>query len=292
MPQIQDSILSQPAAGYNPPADVTEALAMSSRFTLDTLLLCQPDTTVNSQDSIQLVSTLAEIPDTWAYGIDGTSLQSPSSGNSGILTIIVILFVILSLNFKECKKLFIHFINELLNNKKRENAFDEHSNHESRLTILTIVQYLVYGGIILSGIAATRQGDSEIVNYSFTTLMMASGLFCIYYIFQLCAYSITGYTFGGKENSLRWIRSFNASQSLAGLGLIIPALMTLFYPTATISMSIVACTVYVIARLLFISKGFSIFYKNIFSLVYFILYLCALEIIPIIYVYKVAVLIL
>ncbi|MDE5596138.1 MAG: DUF4271 domain-containing protein, partial [Muribaculaceae bacterium] len=41
----------------------------------------------------------------------------------------------------------------------------------------------------------------------------------------------------------------------------------------------------------FIWKGFSIFYNNIFSLVYFILYLCALEIIPLIYVFQLALLI-
>ncbi|MDE6240375.1 MAG: DUF4271 domain-containing protein, partial [Muribaculaceae bacterium] len=48
---------------------------------------------------------------------------------------------------------------------------------------------------------------------------------------------------------------------------------------------------YLLFRLVFISNGFSIFYRNIFSLVYFILYLCTLEIIPLIYVFKLALLI-
>lgn len=245
-----------------------------------------------SQATTAIESAVIEVPDSWTNGIEGAALQTSSSDNSGILTIIVVLFVTLSLNFKECKKLFARFAEELRSNKKRENAFDEHSNHESRLTVLTVVQYLVYGGIILAGIAVNR--NFEIVNsdYSFTTLIMAIAVFTGYYIFQICAYGVTGYTFGGKESSSRLLRAFNASQSLAGLGLIFPALMTLFYPQATFIMSIVGCGVYIIARMIFISKGFSIFYNNIFSLIYFILYLCALEIIPVIYVYKVAVLLL
>ena len=289
MPGPTDSI-SQASAPLTLPSDLGEALAMMPELSLDSVAAAAGNTA--AWDSTSLTSTVVAIPDTWTDGIEGTALQTSASDNSGILTIIVILFVILSLNFKECKKLFARFVDELLSNKKRENAFDEHSNHESRLTVLTVVQYLVYGGILLAGMAVNRNFDIVNSDYSFTTLIIAIAIFTSYYLFQICAYSITGYTFGGKESSVRLLRALNASQSLAGLGLIFPALMTLFYPQATFAMTIVGGAVYIIARLIFISKGFSIFYNNIFSLIYFILYLCALEFIPVIYVYKVAVLLL
>lgn len=289
MPHLTDSI-SCNICGPVRPND--EAPSVSFDFISNTLPLTPIDSVMAVSDSAANTSASMTVPDSWTDGIEGTSLQVSTDGNSGILTVIVALFVILSLNFKECKKLFAHFTDELINNKKRENAFDEHSNHESRLTVLTVVQYLVYGGIILASIAVSRDDTMQTGDYNFNTLAAAIGIFTVYYLFQICAYAITGYTFSGKDNSLRWLRAFNASQSLAGLGLIIPALMTLFYPAAATAMSSVACCVYIIARLAFISKGFSIFYNNIFSLVYFILYLCALEIIPVIYVYKIAVLIL
>ncbi|MBP3590263.1 MAG: DUF4271 domain-containing protein, partial [Muribaculaceae bacterium] len=40
--------------------------------------------------------------------------------------------------------------------------------------------------------------------------------------------------------------------------------------------------IYVSARLIFIIKGFKIFYNGFISLIYFILYLCTLEIVPLI----------
>lgn len=289
MPGPTDSI-SLASAPLTPPSDLSEVLAMMPELSIHSVAATADNTA--AWDSTTLTSTVIDIPDNWTDGIEGTALQTSASDNSGILTIIVIMFVTLSLNFKECKKLFARFVDELCSNKKRENAFDEHSNHESRLTVLTVVQYLVYGGILLAGMAVNRNFDIVNSDYSFSTLIIAIAIFTSYYLFEICAYSVTGYTFGGKESSARLLRALNSSQSLAGLGLIFPALMTLFYPQATFAMTIVGGTVYVIARLIFISKGFSIFYNNIFSLVYFILYLCALEIIPVIYVYKVAVLLL
>lgn len=289
MPDPIDS-LSGVAAPLDMPSGLNQDLAMASGLSIDSIVPDSNDCV--AWDSTCLTSVINEVPDCWTDGIEGSALQNPTSGNSGILTVIVTLFVILSLNFKECKKLFVRFAEELRSNKKRKNAFDEHSNHESRLTVLTIVQYLVYGGIILAGIVTSHNSEIVTNDYEFSTLATAIFIFALYYIFQVCAYEVTGYTFGGTGSGVRWLRSLNASQSLAGLGLIFPALMILFYPQATFAMSIVGCGVYVIARLIFISKGFSIFYNNIFSLIYFILYLCALEIIPVIYLYKVAVLIL
>ena len=242
-------------------------------------------------DSIELTPTLTQPDDNWQSGLEGTARQGSTNGNSGILTIIVVLFVAISLNFKECRKLIIRFADELRNNKRRENAFDEHTNHETRLTLLTFIQYVIYGGIILAGLKISAGRESDINAYDFSTLIKNISLFAGYYLFQVCAYNLTGYIFASGDDRKRWLRAFNASQSLAGIALMIPALILLFYPQSTPVVFIVAAVIYLTARLTFISKGFSIFYNNIFSLVYFILYLCALEIIPLIYVLKLALLI-
>ncbi|MBP2690600.1 MAG: DUF4271 domain-containing protein [Muribaculaceae bacterium] len=240
-------------------------------------------------DTVKLTETGIEIQDNWKNGMEGSSLQNAVADKSGILTIIVVLFVSLSLNFKECKKLFTYFIEELRSNKKRANAFDEHSNHETRLTALTVMQYIVYGGIILFGIAVKSiNGELTGSSFNFGDLMKVTGLFAGYYVFDTIGYAISGYTFSGKEGCKKWLRAFNASQSLAGAALMIPALIILFYPGSIHSMTVIACIIYVVPRGMFIAKWFSIFYKNIFSSVYFILYLCTMEIIPILYLYNIA----
>ena len=46
-------------------------------------------------------------------------------------------------------------------------------------------------------------------------------------------------------------------------------------------MAATGIVLYIIARVIFICKGFIVFYDNFYSLLYFILYLCTLEIAPI-----------
>lgn len=251
-------------------------------------------------DSVQVFNSTCDSPtcvimetikDDWQSGLEGSARQQSINGNSGILTMIVIIFVIISINFKECRKLFYRFSKELINDKRRENAFDEHSNHQSRLIVLTILQYIMYAGILLCGVRGKISGELDSSMDSFTVVMKCIGLYGIYYLFNIISYSTVAFTFAGKECSTKILKIFNSLQSLSGIALMIPALIALFYPHTATGMCIVGFIVYLSARLIFIIKCFRIFYINIFSLVYFILYLCALEIIPLISLVKLALLI-
>ncbi|MDE5568563.1 MAG: DUF4271 domain-containing protein [Muribaculaceae bacterium] len=269
------------------PLIVTQSLPSLTEMRLDTSLF----TNVKVYEPVLLTSTITENDDNWYLGMEGSSRQGSLNGNSGILTVIVILFVVLCLNFKDCGKLFSRFIEVLRSDKKRQNVFDEPTNHQTRLTFLTVIQFLIYGGILLCGMSMVIKHADENYIDNFFRLIKSIGILTVYYIFQLCVYGVTGYTFAGPEGSRRWIRYLNATQSLAGVALMIPALLVLFYPNLSETSVAVAGFIYFTARLTFIWKGFSIFYNNIFSLVYFILYLCALEIIPLIYVFQLALLI-
>ena len=87
---------------------------------------------------------------------------------------------------------------------------------------------------------------------------------------------------------MQWIKGFNASQSFLGLVLIVPTLLILFNPGMSVLLLSISVALYATARVIFISKGFRIFYDNYSSLVYFILYLCTLEIIPPVLIYRMA----
>lgn len=242
----------------------------------------------NASDSAYVVTAQPDPASDWREGLEGSSRQNFSTGQSAVITIVTVILVVLCLNFKECRRLYSRFFDQLTSNKKRENAFDEHTNHESRFTCLTVIQYIIFGGIILCGAALDSHGNLNNYLDDFSSISRIISIFAAYYVFDIAAYSILGYAFAGKEGCHKILRAFNASQSLAGALLIIPAIMLLFYPATIYIVSILALFIYLIARLLFIYKEFSIFYQNIFSLLYFILYLCTLEIIPVIYIYQIA----
>ncbi len=277
-----------------PPAPIPQTdTALTPLFDIDSIASHLPvaDTvTCVAADSVAAVAAVTERdPDAWLDGIEGASRQTGIGRDSGILTILVLLFVFLALNVRNSRHIFSHFFDELGSFKDRNNAFDEHTSNETRLTLLLIGQFIVCAGILLY-VTATAESRPDDIGI-FTGVARTSGLMAAYYIFQLAAYNTVGYIFTSTERRSAWIAGFNASQSMLGIALIIPVLLAVFYPAADKAVIVIAASLYFIARLLFIVKGFRIFFINFSSLLYFILYLCALEIIPVLFVYKMALMI-
>lgn len=232
------------------------------------------------------VAVQPDLPPAWLSGVEGHGRQKLSGTDSGLLTILTVIFVALALNFRHCPRIFANFAGELLSVRRRSNMFDEHTTNETRVVVLLIVQYVAYLGILLYALVGL--GHPLGSDHIFRTVAMLMGVVGGYYLFQLSAYNLLGYVFSSPDGRRQWLRGFTASQSLAGLALMIPALITIFYPAAARPTLVVAGCLYFLARLVFITKGFRIFFTRITSLLYFILYLCTLEIIPVILVYQIA----
>lgn len=118
--------------------------------------------------------------------------------------------------------------------------------------------------------------------------MSVVGLMAAYYVFQIAVYYILGYTFTTPHRRAMLISGFTSSQSLLSFVLMPAALVAIFYTEATNTMQILGLVAYILARIVFNIKGFRIFYHNFSSLLYYILYLCTLEIIPLIILYHLA----
>lgn len=244
-------------------------------------------------DSIAAIKAKAKAatvqrPAPWRQGLDGRPRHLNGAGDSGLLTILTVLFVVLSVNFKYCPRIFANFFGDLWHIRRRANVFDEHTARENRVLLLLVMQYVACGGLLLYSAVQIFGGVAPAPIFTATALLM--GLMAVYYAVQVCAYSTVGWLFTDADRSRQWLRGFNASQTLAGILLTIPALMTLFYPQAARPTLIAAAGIYLAARAVFVIKGFRIFFNKITGLIYFILYLCTLEIIPAILVYKTAIL--
>ena len=115
-------------------------------------------------------------------------------------------------------------------------------------------------------------------------------LFCYYYL-QKWIYTGIGRLFTDATHTRKWIDSFVSINSLIGIPLALSILAMTFIPPLEKIMFVTAALIYLISRILFIYKGFKIFYRNILDLFYFIVYLCALEITPLFWVYRSSILI-
>ena len=225
------------------------------------------------------VATPLKPTSTYMLGIEGTPRSVGYGENSWLSSIIVAMLVILALNINHCRQLFKNFRQNLLGMRQRANAFDNRTTNEWRTLFLIILLLCLSEGILMFSASVTagtvREGTGAL-SMTMLLALMAMG----YYVWQLAVYKIVGYAFIDRDSTRQWLAGFNASQVLLSLLLLIPALLSLFYSDMTEAMLGLAAVCYILSRILFISKGFRIFYTNFGSLLYFILYLCALEITP------------
>lgn len=220
----------------------------------------------------------------YLYGIPGEPRPLLPGYDSMVVCLLIGLFIFITVNFKHYSTFLKTLSQELLSVRRRANVFNEQTTvSETRILMSMILLVCFSEASLLFSLAYTR--GFTLLPISLTIVSML-GVTVAYYALQVLAYYTVGYTFTDTQSASQWLRGFNASQAFLGIALVIPALVTLFYPGTSTMMFTVGAILYVAARIVFICKGFKIFYHNLFSLIYFILYLCALEIAPLVVFYR------
>ncbi len=198
--------------------------------------------------------------------------------DSGVICMLLAAFVLLAANFRHYSTYLRNLPANLWSVKTRDNVFDDsHTLSETRMLMAMIVIVCVCEGLLAYSLL--RAYISPEISIS-AGAAMATACAAVFYFARLAAYGVAGYIFAAPRGAALWIKGFNASQSLLGMLLVVPALWVLFNPGASTAMAVTGGAACFLCRLLFICKGFRIFYDKTYSLVYFILYLCTLEIAP------------
>lgn len=222
------------------------------------------------------LSKTTQQPD-YMTGLVGVERHTPAGQDSGVMCLVICMVLVVAFSFKHWSKFFKIFTQDLVSVRRRVNAFDDRTMSENRILIALIIQLCICQGILLF----TTIDTSTINNSSFTSIVILSLLSGAYYLFQLFTYSIIGNVFTDKIGASQWTKGFNASQAFLSLSLLIPALIALFYPSTINTIIVLSIILYLASRIIFIIKGFRIFYQGPGSILYFMLYLLAMEIIPI-----------
>lgn len=203
--------------------------------------------------------------------------------DSYILAVILFIFVILGLNAPHMARIFRNFFTDVWSNRQRDNIFEEHVATESQTMLLLLMQTSVVEGVLLF---CFFRENIDMVPVAAAAICTA--LATAFNIFSAIACRITGWTFTDQSLALQWRRGLFSTQAMLGLFLLPPAIVALTRPEFTEGAVIIGVLFYLVARILYIAKGLRIFYENIGSLIYFILYLCTLEITPLIAVWRIA----
>jgi len=232
-------------------------------------------------DSIVAAREYAEAHSGHAEGLAPSALP-PSFGQIDPLGVLVTAsLVVAGLGAGGIRRALRSYRKALWSVRRRHNAFDDTHKAPLRASLILIMLTVVFGGLALY--CATPRSAAP----TFAGALCAIGVAAGYYLFQISAYAIVGYAFSTPQGRSMWLAGFTATQAYTGLALVVPVLLLLYMPQWRQPLLWVCAVLFLTGKIIFIGKGFRIFYHKIRSLLYFILYLCALEIIPVLALYKV-----
>ena len=266
----------------------SQADTVTSPATADTVAHYTPQyldgfpVTAAADTSLGSIDTLAvmEVP---PKGEAVPFARSPLHDTPSMVLLIAGLIAV-ALSYHTGYKYIENFFHYMFSTRRRENMFEDHTVNETSILAALIANTCIVEGFFIymavqllrPDLAPSLQGNTFLHIGAFCAIAVG------FYAIQWLIYKMMGYTFSDKEGTKLWLDGFKATQALLGL-VLLPILVLLMVYTSHGKMLLsVAALLYLVARVIFIYKGFRIFYSNLSSYLYFILYLCAVEIVPLV----------
>lgn len=220
-------------------------------------------------------------------------LEVPATGNArthnssplhdtGSMIMFLLSCLFLMTSYRLGNVYIANLMHNMFSIKGKDDLYSDHTMSDTRIIIALIVNTCLMEGMLLFyGLSwydpQLTLALQQSVFIHVLVLVLSAGLFVT---LQLFLYRLIGFTFSDDHLTDLWVDGFLASQSTLGLLLFPVVVIALVFPVTIKAMLILALVLYVLARIVFVWKGFRIFFNNFSSSIYFILYLCAVEIVP------------
>jgi hypothetical protein len=185
------------------------------------------------------------------------------------------------------RKLLSAMLYSLFREKDRQSIFSETVDNEMINKIVLCLQTIILIAVI-TYCTFTHGGylKFETVSQLFWCLGGTSLLVIAFLVYKFTTNILISSIFFQKENVQLWNDNFFSIISLSGLILFIPALLMFYVPEAFYFCFYFCLAFFLFIEILTFYKIFIIFFQQKSILLYFILYLCAQELVPLYLSYK------
>jgi hypothetical protein len=159
----------------------------------------------------------------------------------------------------------------------RGDSFTDSSQTRSFLIILGVINISLFSFFTISELF-----DYKTENYVLV-ITFSIVLIFIYLLFKIATIKLIGYVFFDNYLSAKWIRSFNSFVLFLGI-VLIPVILLLAFGSASCFNPVIYAGLFLSFCLfiLYLFQVVTFFFQGFYSLFYLILYLCSLEILPLI----------
>ena len=207
---------------------------------------------------------------------------SPLADNGSMLLVLAVVFIT-TVSYRKGYKYVADFFHNISSVRERQNLFEDHTVNETQIMTALTANTCIFEAILLYIAFRLFYPSASPAATPVTGFILALSAFTgLYHIAMLALCWLLGFIFSDKASTTLWLDGVKASTSMLGV-LLAPITFTiLIFPQFTLTGLFIAIFLYFLARLVVIYKAFRIFYNNLQSSLYFILYLCSVEFVPVI----------
>jgi hypothetical protein len=185
------------------------------------------------------------------------------------------------------RKLLSSMLYSLFREKDRQSIFSETVDNELISKIFLCLQTVILISILVyCTFAHEWYLKFETVTQLFRLLGGTALLIIVFLLYKFLSNIVISSIFFEQENVHLWNDNFFSIMSLSGLVLFIPALLMFYVPEAFYFCFYFSLAFFLFVEILTFYKIFVIFFHHKSVLLYFILYLCAQELVPLYLSYK------
>jgi len=207
--------------------------------------------------------------------------------NDILLISIILLSALFSMVFRHFYPLFIKMGKDLFSLKERQSIFDTYIKknvffnsfmHFQATFLMTVIGFLVYSQF-------TGRYNSNLQS-AFALFTLIFIIIALYFSIQRLMHLIYGHIFSEKHEYKLWSKNYDTIFYIWEIILYVPALWLIFDNKHATAASILFLTAYILFRIAVIYITIRIFYNRNAGFLYLSAYLCAQEIIPLLFLYE------
>ena len=220
-------------------------------------------------------------------GFTGIYLDNVSFSNDIMLLIVLLLLVVFAFIFRHNIPLFSKMLNNISSGVQRQSIFETAESDSFLFTSFMTFQTLLLCSIFIFSITIQYK---NINNPDATTTFTAIGVLIvtlfIFFLFKRALYALFGNIFTDKAANKMLFTNYQAIFCVWGIFLYFPVLWILLVGNYFFIAVIFMIISYLLFRIILIYRFFYIFFNRNTELLFFSLYLCAQEIVPLVFLYE------
>lgn len=200
-------------------------------------------------------------------------------GNDAYTITFTVMALLLAIIWHNFLLVIVHKVREMVLSSDLRTFEAENANSGFRMRIILSTIHLLSISIFIDHIL--KQFGVDIVEYWYIL-----GLLFLLHAFRILMTRFLSYVFSMVEMYHVWVESYSWIHYILGLLVFPLAVLMTYSPVVTFSACAnIALVIYLLSKILLFYRLFVVFYNGIHSLFYLFLYLCTLEIIPLLIVF-------